>query len=620
MAFGGMILTNKGREALTRAQLGGQLNFTGVAVGDGSYGGSFNDIKSLSHQLAVLDVLRADTKDNVCTVEADLSNAGLTEGYYLREIGILAECGDGEVLYTYANAGADAEYIPAGDGAVSVEKRLRFSLITEGVEDITFAPSSVLYLAQQDFEEAMQGIQEQLDGKAEKSEVEALGEAAFSGSYNDLSDKPVIPVAVRVKGDKESAYRTGDINLTPDNIGAAPIRNPVFTGSFSQNRKSGTNVASCSHAEGSNTEASGYNSHAEGLNTIASNDSSHAEGRTTTASGYNSHAEGNSTMASGDYSHAEGRNTVASKACAHAEGVSTVASGGDSHAEGQNTTASGNYAHAEGVGVEASGNASHAEGFFTKAVGANSHAEGSNTEASGNNSHAGGYYTTAYLGQYVQGHYNSTSTTGSISGTSGTALIIGNGDSSSKRSNAFRVTYEGAVIGKQAYSTTGADYAEFFEWEDGNRDNEDRVGIFVTMEGEKIKKAVFGDYILGIVSGSPAVIGNFDECWRGQYLMDEFGRFIYESSEVEDEDGNKCICVGYKQNPDYDPKQTYVPRAERKEWSVVGMVGVLSVRDDGTSQVNGFCNVNDQGEATASENGYRVIGRVTDNIIKVVFR
>ena len=223
MAFGGMILTNKGREALTRAQLGGQLKFTGVAVGDGSYGGSFNDIKSLSHRLAVLDVLRADTKDNVCTVEADLSNAGLTEGYYLREIGILAECGDGEVLYTYANAGADAEYIPAGDGAVNIEKRLRFSLITEGVENITFSPSSVLYLAQRDFEEAMQGIQGQLDGKAEKSEVEALAEAAFSGSYNDLRDKPDIPAAVRVKGEVEEEYRTGDVDITKENIGLGDV-------------------------------------------------------------------------------------------------------------------------------------------------------------------------------------------------------------------------------------------------------------------------------------------------------------------------------------------------------------------------------------------------------------
>lgn len=227
MAFGGMILTNKGREALTRAQIGGQLNFTGVTVGDGSYGGSFNDIKSLSHQLAVLDVLRAETEGNACTVEADLSNAGLAEGYYLREIGILAECGDGEVLYAYANAGADAEYIPAGDGAVNIEKRLRFSLITEGVENITFSPSSVLYLAQRDFEKAMQGIQGQLDGKAEKSEVEALAEAAFSGSYNDLRDKPDIPAAVRVKGEAEEEYRTGDVNITKESIGLGDVSERV---------------------------------------------------------------------------------------------------------------------------------------------------------------------------------------------------------------------------------------------------------------------------------------------------------------------------------------------------------------------------------------------------------
>lgn len=163
MAFSGMILTNKGREALTRAQLGGQLKFTGVAVGDGSYHGSYNDRTALSSQLAVLDILKADMQDNLCMLEADLSNAGITEGYYLREIGILAESGGETVLYAYTNAGDDAEYIPAGNGAVSVEKRLRFSLITEGVEDITFAPSSVLYVAQQDFEEAVQGIRAKTD-------------------------------------------------------------------------------------------------------------------------------------------------------------------------------------------------------------------------------------------------------------------------------------------------------------------------------------------------------------------------------------------------------------------------------------------------------------------------
>ena len=54
-----------------------------------------------------------------------------------------------------------------------------------------------------------------------------LKTVAFSGSYNDLSNKPSIPVAVQVKGDAESAYRVGNVNLTPENIGAAP--NHVIT-------------------------------------------------------------------------------------------------------------------------------------------------------------------------------------------------------------------------------------------------------------------------------------------------------------------------------------------------------------------------------------------------------
>ena len=47
-----------------------------------------------------------------------------------------------------------------------------------------------------------------------------LKTVAFSGSYNDLSNKPSIPAAVAVKGNAESSYRTGNVNLTPANLGA----------------------------------------------------------------------------------------------------------------------------------------------------------------------------------------------------------------------------------------------------------------------------------------------------------------------------------------------------------------------------------------------------------------
>lgn len=46
------------------------------------------------------------------------------------------------------------------------------------------------------------------------------GTSSFSGDYNDLSNKPTIPAAVAVKGNAETSYRTGNVNLTAENVGA----------------------------------------------------------------------------------------------------------------------------------------------------------------------------------------------------------------------------------------------------------------------------------------------------------------------------------------------------------------------------------------------------------------
>lgn len=325
----------------------------------------------------------------------------------------------------------------------------------------------------------------------------------------------------------------------------------------------------------------------------------------------------------GDYSHAEGYSATASATASHAEGALTVASGNHAHAEGNSTTASGAVAHAEGYLSTASGIGSHAEGF--------------SSTASGDYSHAEGCCTTADAYQHVQGCFNILSSGGSSAGgTSGSAFVIGNGTSSTA-SNAFRVSYAGKPYCLSALTTSGADYAEFFEWQDSNPNAEDRRGYFVTLDGDKIKIAEPNDYILGVVSALPAVIGNGDENWKGRYILDDFGAFIteefeYEATEaievVDEETGEtevekrtiKKTGTKYKENPDYDPSIPYIQREDRPEWDTVGMIGVIAVRDNSTCQVNGFCKVGEGGIATTSDNGYRVIARVSGNVVKIVFR
>ena len=212
----------------------------------------------------------------------------------------------------------------------------------------------------------------------------------------------------------------------------APKANPVFTGSISMGRKSGTTVGSNSVATGSNVTASSANSHAEGIDTQAT--------------GWAAHAEGAGTIANGDYSHAEGANARTTAAYAHAEGGSTTASGTYAHAEGSGTTASGGYgSHAEGSGTTASGSGAHAEGAGTTASGYNSHAEGQATVASGILSHAEGEQTIAnHKAQHVFGTFNTADNSGAGIDSKGNYVeIVGNGTANNARSNARTLDWSG---------------------------------------------------------------------------------------------------------------------------------------------------------------------------------
>lgn len=330
-----------------------------------------------------------------------------------------------------------------------------------------------------------------------------------------------------------------------------------------------------------------------------------------------------------------------------ATGMSSAAIGNGNIANGNSCVAIG-YNCKAGTGTNddygniAIGNNSSSAGYGSIAMG-NSTVNGLNSfggnwgVVSSDYSTCFGQYTISKANnQFVIGSYNKTSTSGGLS--SGDKLIIGCGDANAYRANCMRVSTDGAY-GIGAWNTSGADYAEMFEWDDGNPKNEDRRGRFVTLNGSKIKLAnPNDDYIIGVVSGSPSVVGDVnDDQWQGMYMRDIFGKIIYEEVEIPEESikvpseknpkrmVKKVISPKHKEmamklNPEYDHTQTYVPRSERKEWDAVGLLGKLVMVDDGLCEVNSYCKPGENGIAVWSKERtkYRVMERLDDNHIRVM--
>lgn len=181
-------------------------------------------------------------------------------------------------------------------------------------------------------------------------------------------------------------------------------------------------------------------------------------------------------------------------------------------------------------------------------------------------------------------------------------LVIGNNGS-----NVLTVDDTGNV-NAHAYNTASADYADLFEWLDGNPDNEDRRGMLVSFARDKIIPA-HGNDIDGVISNSPSVCGNDYQYWHGKYETDVYGR------PLKDEAGKLII------SEKYDRKKRYVPRSERPEWAPVGMCGRLVVNDDGSCLPGSYVSARyGIGTKCFSPTRIKMLKRIDEKHIEVVVR
>lgn len=351
-------------------------------------------------------------------------------------------------------------------------------------------------------------------------------------------------------------------------------------------------------------------------------------------------------QATGKFSNAFGYLTLASGNCSFVTGAANKVEWNEQNVSYRIPTASGYCSFAGGLGSTwAKGDNSFAYGMNCIAykensvalgdqcfsMGSDSFSTGTTAQAMASSSSAFGYITEAVWGNsMVIGQFNMNNQEDRL------MFVIGNGtgNTPSTRKNIFTVDEKGNVMAAGTVSSsTGADYAEYFEWKDGNPNNEDRVGYIVTLDGDKIVKANTGDDVLGICSGTAMVLGDSAESyWNKKFVTDDFGRLVWAEQEfqcepIKDNEGNiikdSWIEKSYSPlvSPDYDGSKPYIKRSDRPEWQIVGMMGKIYVRDDGTCVVNGYADVKD-GIATKAngKTNMRVMERVTDNIVRVLMK
>lgn len=200
-------------------------------------------------------------------------------------------------------------------------------------------------------------------------------------------------------------------------------------------------------------------------------------------------------------------------------------------------------------------------------------------------------------------------------------------------SNTYRIKTiyangEGGLYAKKYY-TNGSDFAEYFEWLDGNPNNEDRCGLLVALEGECIRPANADDECIGAITGSASYIGNaYDSEWQGKYLTDVYGRPLTKEVQIPaqvDAITGEVVQAAYTTqeyiiNPEYNPMTPYVSRTERREWAIVGLTGQVVVRDDGTCVVGSHLAPLSNGIGTISDKGYKVMKRIDANHVKILIK
>ncbi|MGG3012308.1 hypothetical protein ABEO98_22840 [Brevibacillus parabrevis] len=175
-----MVITELGKILYAKAQTGKSLVYTKMQIGSGQVSGDPSNLTNLVQPIGNPFTISSITiTGNTAMIKGVFQNTGITQTTYNCELGIFAQDPDiGEILYAYANAGGNGDFIPPeAAGPFAREFQINVAIgsatsVTAVIPPTAFVTVSDfnahvnnanIHIPRSEFESAINSLQNQID-------------------------------------------------------------------------------------------------------------------------------------------------------------------------------------------------------------------------------------------------------------------------------------------------------------------------------------------------------------------------------------------------------------------------------------------------------------------------
>lgn len=149
-------ITTQGLLLLAKAQAGAEIVYTKIILGDGHLNGQQpRDMTHMINGKVEMPVTKVVTTGaGTAVVGSVFNNDDLQQGFFYRELGLFAlDPDEGEILYSYGNAGDNAEWIPPAGGPTVIEKKVDVIAIIGQAANVSAYVRTEIYATKEELDE-----------------------------------------------------------------------------------------------------------------------------------------------------------------------------------------------------------------------------------------------------------------------------------------------------------------------------------------------------------------------------------------------------------------------------------------------------------------------------------